>query len=230
MRVFASLLLSGLLLAACANVEGDAVGECSDGADNDRDGRYDCQDPDCFASPSCAGDDDDVTADDDDATSDDDDATSDDDDDATSDDDDDTSPGDDDDTSGAIDVVGTASFVVVTEDLPMFEEIECEGEAAGVLDLGQGTLAGQGECEAEVDWVTIKVPFDFDCVVAQQAVFGLGNLYTYNPTWGYIDDVQMDIAGTYAGPVWSASLDTQDTGAQADVQVTGTILLGEATP
>ncbi len=33
--------------------EGDQAGECSDGADNDRDGLYDCDDPDCAASPDC---------------------------------------------------------------------------------------------------------------------------------------------------------------------------------
>jgi len=57
-----------LSLAACFNVEGDAVGECDDGADNDRDGLFDCDDPDCFGAPICVGDDDsagdDDTADD----------------------------------------------------------------------------------------------------------------------------------------------------------------------
>ena len=33
--------------------EGDDAGECSDGADNDRDGLFDCNDPDCEASPVC---------------------------------------------------------------------------------------------------------------------------------------------------------------------------------
>ncbi len=73
-----------------AEFEGDDPGECSDGADNDRDGFYDCDDPDCLGSPECGGDDDDATADDDDATADDDDATVDDDD--TGPDDDDTTP------------------------------------------------------------------------------------------------------------------------------------------
>ncbi len=37
--------------------EGDDAGECSDAADNDRDGLFDCDDPDCSASPACrAGD------------------------------------------------------------------------------------------------------------------------------------------------------------------------------
>ena len=34
--------------------EGDEAGECSDGADNDRDGLFDCEDPGCVNSPDCA--------------------------------------------------------------------------------------------------------------------------------------------------------------------------------
>ena len=49
--------------------EGDEPGECSDGADNDQDGAYDCDDPDCAGSPDCSGDDDDTTDDDDDTSS-----------------------------------------------------------------------------------------------------------------------------------------------------------------
>jgi hypothetical protein len=82
-----------LLLAGCTvrgddddeEYEGDDPGECSDGADNDRDGLYDCEDDDCAGAPACAGDDDDATGDDDDATGDDDDSTGGDDDDATAD-------------------------------------------------------------------------------------------------------------------------------------------------
>lgn len=33
--------------------EGDNAGECSDAADNDRDGLFDCDDPDCSGSPDC---------------------------------------------------------------------------------------------------------------------------------------------------------------------------------
>ncbi len=36
-----------------AEFEGDRIGECTDSADNDRDGLYDCSDPDCFNSPDC---------------------------------------------------------------------------------------------------------------------------------------------------------------------------------
>ena len=61
--------------------EGQNAGECSDAADNDLDGLYDCDDPDCEGSPDCPGsgddDDDDASAggDDDDDDDDDDDAS-----------------------------------------------------------------------------------------------------------------------------------------------------------
>ena len=50
----ALLLLS---LAGCLRAksfEGDIRGECSDGADNDRDGAFDCDDPDCAGGVECA--------------------------------------------------------------------------------------------------------------------------------------------------------------------------------
>ncbi len=59
-----TLLLASLLAAVgcfddkpddsgAPEYEGDVAGECSDGADNDRDGLYDCDDPDCAGSPDC---------------------------------------------------------------------------------------------------------------------------------------------------------------------------------
>jgi len=103
-----SLWTISLLFAGCANIEGDEPGECSDSLDNDRDGFYDCDDPDCFGAPDCAGDDDtadDDTADDD--TADDDTADDDTADDDTADDDtaDDDTAGDDD-TSAPVDADG----------------------------------------------------------------------------------------------------------------------------
>ena len=74
------------LLVGCPTetpFEGDETGECSDNADNDRDGLFDCDDSDCANAPECTGDDDDATGDDDDATGDDDDSTVGDDDDST---------------------------------------------------------------------------------------------------------------------------------------------------
>ena len=59
--------------AQCGGVtfEGDDPGECDDAADNDIDGLFDCDDPDCDGSPVCAGEgdmwgDDDTFGDDDD--------------------------------------------------------------------------------------------------------------------------------------------------------------------
>ncbi len=48
-----SSLLFLLLSAACTPSEGREAGECSDAADNDGDGLYDCDDPDCAGSPDC---------------------------------------------------------------------------------------------------------------------------------------------------------------------------------
>jgi len=50
-------VFSLLLLPACTEPwEGQNPGECTDEADNDGDGLYDCADPDCFASPTSQGD------------------------------------------------------------------------------------------------------------------------------------------------------------------------------
>ncbi len=38
---------------ATSNFEGDEAGECTDEADNDRDGLFDCDDPDCAGAPEC---------------------------------------------------------------------------------------------------------------------------------------------------------------------------------
>ncbi len=73
MRAAHLLLLSFALLLACPGditvierddddatevpYEGDEAGECSDGADNDQDGLFDCEDEGCVGSPDCACDD-----------------------------------------------------------------------------------------------------------------------------------------------------------------------------
>lgn len=57
--VYIAFLAWALLPAACspptatAEFEGDAPGECGDDADNDRDGRFDCDDPGCIGSAAC---------------------------------------------------------------------------------------------------------------------------------------------------------------------------------
>jgi hypothetical protein len=84
-------LIAVSLSCATTRVEGQNVGECTDGADNDEDGLFDCVDPDCMPAPACAGDDDDDTTDPGD-----DDTNPPGDDDTNHGDDDDPGPGDDD--------------------------------------------------------------------------------------------------------------------------------------
>ncbi len=43
-----------LFLLACGAQEGTGVGDCTDAADNDGDGLFDCADDGCFGSPDCA--------------------------------------------------------------------------------------------------------------------------------------------------------------------------------
>ena len=47
-----SLVVLGLACGTGAH-EGDDAGECSDGADNDRNGEFDCDDPGCAGAPDC---------------------------------------------------------------------------------------------------------------------------------------------------------------------------------
>ena len=97
------MLVCGLPLSGCVK-ETEAESACDDGQDNDLDGLYDCDDPDCEGLGGCPGEPGDDDAADDDAADDDgadDDAADDDaaDDDAADDDtagDDDSAAGDDD--------------------------------------------------------------------------------------------------------------------------------------
>jgi hypothetical protein len=107
-RVLLSGALAALVLAhlSCTPeaVEGQNPGDCTDGADNDEDGMFDCADPDCVPAPACAGDDDDTTPplgdDDDDSHGDDDTDHGDDDSGGPGDDDSAGGPGDDDSAGG----------------------------------------------------------------------------------------------------------------------------------
>ena len=54
MRASLAMMMVGLLVA-CGSHEGDEPGECSDGADNDHDGYFDCNDLDCTFAPACDG-------------------------------------------------------------------------------------------------------------------------------------------------------------------------------
>ena len=54
-RTFTATLAAVVLTCACSApvYEGDDPGECSDAADNDLDGLFDCNDQDCFNAPAC---------------------------------------------------------------------------------------------------------------------------------------------------------------------------------
>jgi len=95
-------LLLATLSCAIGIVEGQYPGDCTDGADNDRDGLVDCADEQCQGSPVC----DDTSDDDDSLADDDDDSLADDDDDSLA-DDDDSFAGDDDTDPSTIRVSGT---------------------------------------------------------------------------------------------------------------------------
>jgi len=68
-KLFVFALFSSLLVLAWScgvSSETDEENGCSDAADNDSDGDYDCNDSDCAGDPACSGDDDDSAGDDDD--------------------------------------------------------------------------------------------------------------------------------------------------------------------
>jgi len=59
-----TVVLAGLSSCNEGSAEGSESGDCSDRADTDSDGLFDCDDPGCAGSTDCAGDDDDVGDDD----------------------------------------------------------------------------------------------------------------------------------------------------------------------
>lgn len=118
------LVLACLLLVACPlrrgsndsdRVEGTREGDCTDSADNDGDGFFDCEDQGCWGSPDCPG-----TGDDDDATTDDDDAVDDDD---TADDDDATGPSLPAGTCAPVAVIGCGDVVNDDTSLPGVDDV-----------------------------------------------------------------------------------------------------------
>ena len=52
-RVLLMVLLAGTVGCGKKDIEGDKPGECTDKADNDADGKFDCDDSDCKGSPDC---------------------------------------------------------------------------------------------------------------------------------------------------------------------------------
>ena len=180
--------------------EGDHPGECSDGADNDQDGFFDCNDPDCAASPDChPGDDDDSTVSDDDdsAVGDDDDDSEtggDDDDSVTGDDDDDSVTGDDDDDSMTGDDDDSVSSVnpVITSLSGGWDTASAEMEFTMLLsdpncDLGSPTLYWMVD-SAEQSPVSSQGP-DIGCSgYLNFSVPGLTRSYAYNFSFS-VDDI-----------------------------------------
>jgi len=108
LTLLAALLAIALAPRCTEDIEGNEPNECSDGADNDSDGYFDCEDRDCWGAPACDenGDDDD-NSDDDDAA-DDDDASDDDD---SADDDDDASDDDDGSDDGVTPWIDTVDYL-----------------------------------------------------------------------------------------------------------------------
>ena len=162
----AALVLTLTLLPACEDIEGNEPNECSDGADNDSDGYFDCEDRDCWGAPACdEGADDDDDTDDDDLT-DDDDVTDDDDDtddDDVTDDDDDTSDG----STPYIETVeyvydgGATKFVFSIEAYDPDENFgvplllwSVDGQAQTPVSVGSVPLQGLAIFDVELSGVT----------------------------------------------------------------------------
>lgn len=53
MRRLIVVSFAAVVATACTELEGTEPGECTDNLDNDGDGSYDCEDPDCMAAPDC---------------------------------------------------------------------------------------------------------------------------------------------------------------------------------
>lgn len=63
MRVFLFFVVAVSVACQPGRVEGTEPRDCSDGADNDADGLFDCDDPSCFGSPVCPDDEADIDTD-----------------------------------------------------------------------------------------------------------------------------------------------------------------------
>ena len=218
------VLLVGLLLllASCLNTEGDEVGECTDRADNDRDGLFDCDDPDCFGSPACSGDDDsggddDDAGDDDTAMPDDDTAMPDDD---TAMPDDDTAMPDDDTEDGAS-YSGTVEMNLTSVSWPL-DDVACVGEVSGVL--GATALVGSGSCWTDAWMLEVELPLDFACSVAGGQLEGAGSLYMDAASSGLLPDETFALTGSYSetNQQIEATLDNDPSG-DVDVEIDGAL-------
>ncbi len=174
------ILLLSLLLAACPtnrpeggdDYEGDEPGECADGADNDQDGDYDCDDEDCASAPDCTADDDDV-ADDDDTAPDDDDTTP---------DDDDTAP-DDDDAADDDDASPVGAFIYAHTATTLYEvDPEPPYTATSLGNFSGQNILSQGVTDIGVDLLG--------------TMWGVGffEIYEVNPNNGALTERQFDLS------------------------------------
>jgi hypothetical protein len=218
------LLVAGLLLSlpSCVRMEGDLANECIDHADNDRDGLYDCDDPDCFGSPDCSGDDDDTGAQPDD------DDTGDGDDDTQADDDDTGSQPDDDDTAGIErSFSGTIDLMLVSTDWQTLE-LPCEGPLTAVLDAQGDDLVGSGSCLVEDPWMgQYEFPLEFAADVGPSSVDGSGTIYLDKATQGWFDDTPLTVAGTHDGHSFDASVSSVESPHTDMVLISGSMNLSE---
>lgn len=134
-------MLLAILLVSCSDgdggpaeaYEGDAAGECEDGADDDRDGFFDCDDNGCMGSSVCAGAESDADTDADSDSDSDSDSDTDTDSDSDSDTDTDTLAGID-----TIDLTYDVTFDIVD---PTFEDYLCD---SGICDCTM-TFEAHGE-------------------------------------------------------------------------------------
>ena len=182
MRSLVALIGLSLLLPACVMTEGDATGECTDRADNDRDGLYDCDDPDCHGSPDCNGDDD--SGADDDAG----------DDDAGDDDAGDDDAGDDD-TGTVTEYSGTVELNLSSQSWPL-DDVPCLGEVAA--QLGATDLIGSGSCWTESWMLEVELSLDFTCDVDGGQLDGSGMLYMDVASSGLLPDESFLVAGIHS--------------------------------
>jgi len=216
------LALVPLVLTSCVRMEGDLANECIDHADNDRDGLYDCDDPDCFGSPDCAGDDDTATDDDDAPTAAD----------TTEADDDDTKPGDDDTTGDddtAVDVSLSGDIdLLLTSEVWMLET-PCEGGITGVLDASRTSLVGSGACVIDDGWGwgEYSVPLEFTCDVGDGSIDGGGTLYLTDISDEFFDDTTFAVAGSIDDDSLGVAATVSNVGGAGtdDVLITGTLIL-----
>lgn len=167
--------LTLLLLVGCqTEFEGDDAYECSDAADNDRDGAFDCDDPDCFGSPDC------VDLDDDDV-------------------DDDPNPTETEtDTESPTDAVSTDSDEPSDTDAPSETEIDTdEGEA-----VAEKFLSAEFTYTLAIEFISAPVGL-WDCSMtfdgSGSQVEASGNRVTFQGPW---EETANDCSAYLAGIVW----------------------------